>query len=245
MGVLVLHGFTSTTASVAAWARAIHEATDDAGAHPGVSAPLLPGHGTRWEDLATQSWQNWRDAVDRQYWQLRSRHEHVVVCGLSMGGALAVHTAQRRDVAGLLLVNPALSLVNRAARFSGAFAPLVPSLQGIGSDIRKENVTEYAYERTPLAAVGQLNVLMHHTVRRLPAVTAPTVVFRSREDHVVSGNSADLVAERSSGPVRVVPLEDSYHVATLDHDAPLLEQQSRDAVQRLSRGEPFLPGDAG
>ncbi|WP_112235228.1 carboxylesterase [Kocuria sp. BT304] len=241
VGVLVLHGFTSTTASVRDWARAIHTATDDAGAHPGVSVPLLPGHGTQWQDLAEQSWQAWRDAVDREYWRLKEHHEHVVVCGLSMGGALALHTAERREVAGVLLVNPALALVNRAARFSRVLARAVPSLPGIGSDIRRESVLESAYDRTPLAAVAQLNVLMHRTARMLPAVTAPVIVFRSEEDHVVSGTSADLVARRATGPVRVVPLPDSYHVATLDHDAPLIEARSRDAVQRISRGESFLP----
>lgn len=244
VGVLVLHGFTSTTASVRDWARAVHNAVDGAGAHPGVSVPLLPGHGTRWQDLAEQPWQAWRDAVDEQYWQLRRHHEHVVVCGLSMGGALALHTAARRDVAGVLLVNPALALVNRMARFSRLLSPAVPSLAGIASDIRSETALESAYDRTPLAAVAQLNVLMHRTVRTLPAVTAPTVVFRSDEDHVVSGESAELVARRSSGPVRVVPLPNSYHVATLDHDAPLIERVSRDAVQRLCRGEDFLGGDA-
>ena len=51
-------------------------------------------------------------------------------------------------------------------------ATAVPSYAGIGSDIRKESVLEAAYDRTPLAAVAQLNVLMHRTVQMLPAVTA-------------------------------------------------------------------------
>ncbi|RKQ37112.1 alpha/beta hydrolase [Kocuria tytonis] len=245
VGVLVLHGFTSTTASVQDWARAVHTAADDSGAHPGVSVPLLPGHGTQWQDLAAQPWQAWRDAVDEEFWRLRAHHEHVVVCGLSMGGALALHTAARRDVAGVLLVNPALALVNRMARFSHVLSRAVPTLQGIGSDVKRPDALESAYDRTPLAAVAQLNLLMHRTVRMLPAVTAPTVVFRSDEDHVVSGSSADLVARRSSGPVRIVALPDSYHVATLDHDAPVIEGESRDAVARLSRGEAFLPAGPG
>ncbi|CAL8897420.1 esterase [Kocuria varians] len=244
VGVLVLHGFTSTTASVAQWARAIHDAVDDAGAHPGVRVPLLPGHGTQWQDLAEQPWQAWRDAVDEEYWALRAQHDHVVVCGLSMGGALALHTAARREVSGVLLVNPALALVNRMARFSHLAAAAVPSLEGIGSDIKQPTGLESTYDRTPLAAVAQLNVLMHRTVRMLPAVTAPAVVFRSDEDHVVSGASAALLAARSGSEVLVVPLHESYHVATLDHDAPLIEAQSREAVQRLSRGGRFLPGEA-
>jgi carboxylesterase len=52
-------------------------------------------------------------------------------------------------------------------------------------------------------------------------VTAPLLVFRSAEDHVVEpASTALLLARASSTDVTEVVLEDSYHVATLDNDAP-------------------------
>lgn len=236
VGVLVLHGFTSTTASVIEWARAIHLADDAAGHHPSVSVPLLPGHGTSWEALAKENWHAWRDAVDEEYWRLRSQHDRVVVCGLSMGGALAVQLAARYRVAGLLLVNPALALTNRAAAYSHIARHVVASVPGIGSDIKRPSEGEVTYDRTPLAAVAQLNLLIRQAIKTLPAVSAPTLVFRSAEDHVVADASVDLIRERSAGPVEVIALPNSFHVATMDYDQNLVETASREAVQNLMRG---------
>lgn len=240
VGVLVLHGLTSTTASVLDWARAIHRAEDHSGAQPSVSVPLLPGHGTAWQHLSRTDWHAWRDAVDREYWRLRSLHDRVVVCGLSMGGALALHLAARRPVAGLLLVNPALALTNRLAGFSCIAKHAVPSVAGIGSDINLPSRTEVAYERTPVAAVAQLNVLMRRTVKTLPAVKAPALLFRSTEDHVVAHTSVEIIRERSAGAVEVIALPNSFHVATMDHDRAVVEAESRSAVQRLVRGQAFI-----
>ncbi|WP_016996640.1 carboxylesterase [Kocuria atrinae] len=236
VGVLVLHGFTSTTASVIEWARAIHQADDAAGRHPSVSVPLLPGHGTTWEDLAKEKWHAWRDAVDEEYWTLRARHEHVVVCGLSMGGALAVQLAARYPVAGLLKVNPALALTSRTAAYSHLVKHVVPSVAGIGSDINRPSVAETTYDRTPVAAVAQLNILIRQAIKTLPAVTAPAIVFRSTTDRIVADASVDLIRERSAGPVEVIALPNSFHVATMDYDQGLVETASRQAVQNLMRG---------
>ena len=52
-GVLVCHGFTGSPQSVRPWAD--HLAAQGLT----VSLPLLPGHGTRWEDLAVTGWQDW------------------------------------------------------------------------------------------------------------------------------------------------------------------------------------------
>ncbi|MFW6188532.1 MAG: alpha/beta hydrolase, partial [Actinomycetota bacterium] len=113
-GALVLHGFTGVPFSVRPWGRALHEAGAE------VVGPVLPGHGTRWEDLAGVRWEQWRDAAAAHVRELRARHDVVVVCGLSMGGALALHLAALLPVDGVVAVNPALSLVSRASRFAAA-----------------------------------------------------------------------------------------------------------------------------
>jgi carboxylesterase len=54
----------------------------------------------------------------------------------------------------------------------------------------------------------------------LGRITAPVLLFRSVEDHVVEpASAAALLAGIASTDVTEVLLEDSYHVATVDNDA--------------------------
>jgi carboxylesterase len=70
------------------------------------------------------------------------------------------------------------------------------------------------------------------TLADLPRVTAPILMFRSREDHVVEPLSGLLLqAGATSTTVREVILEDSYHVATLDNDAQLIFDLSTEFIQ--------------
>jgi len=214
-GVLFVHGFTGSPASLREWA----ERTAAAGHR--VSLPRLPGHGTRWQDLAGTTWQDWYATVDAELTGLRAHSERVFVAGLSMGGALALMLAQRRpdDVAGLALVNPALTAANPLLPFAGALKYLVRSTKGISNDAVRE-IDEGAYERTPTAAAAQLAALWGAVRPYLDLVQCPLLIFRSAEDHVVPPSSVAIIRRQvSSLDVTEHVLTRSYHVATMDHDA--------------------------
>jgi carboxylesterase len=217
--VLLIHGFTSGPRSMRPWADAL------AAAGLTVSLPLLPGHGTSWHDLAGTPHTAWSRAVLAEFDALQRGHRHVFVAGLSMGGALALQLAARRDVAGVVVVNPGLTFADPAAHLAGVLRHVVASVPAIANDIALPDQDEGAYERTPVAAVHQLAGLFRDTRRALPRITAPVLVYRSRTDHVVPESSVRALragfSRRPAGlpPLTVVTLEASYHVATLDHDA--------------------------
>jgi carboxylesterase len=53
------------------------------------------------------------------------------------------------------------------------------------------------------------------------------LVLSSREDHVVEAlNSERLMAQAGSTDKRQIWLEDSYHVATMDNDLPVIIEES-------------------
>jgi carboxylesterase len=54
----------------------------------------------------------------------------------------------------------------------------------------------------------------------LDRIACPTLVLTSRQDHVVPPSDSEYLVSRVAGPVEHVWLEDSYHVATIDHDGP-------------------------
>jgi carboxylesterase len=231
VGVLLCHGFTGNPSSLAAWARRL---ADDGRT---VSVPRLPGHGTTWQEMNRTRWDDWYATVDRALTELRDRCDEVVVGGLSMGGALALRLAEQRgaDVTGLVLVNPVVQLSNAGLSLLPVLKHLVPSLNGIGSDIAKPGATELAYDRTPLKALHSSIQGYAHVLRDLPQVTQPLLLLHSAQDHVVPPkNSSTVLSRVSSKDVTDVLLHRSYHVATLDHDADVIERSSSEFITRIT-----------
>jgi carboxylesterase len=240
IGVLVSHGFTGMPGSMRPWAQHL------ASAGFTVRLPLLPGHGTTWQDANRTKWQDWYGAVERAYDELAARCDTVFACGLSMGATLVTRLAEQNGdgVAGLVLVNP----VYRTDRFDAKFAPFigwaVKSRPAIGGDIKKPGTVEPAYDRTPIVAFASMQRLWKVTVADLPRVTAPILMFRSRHDHVLDPSSGELLKRRAiATTVREVVLEDSYHVATMDNDAPLIFDGSVEFI-RLLTSATVTEGDA-
>jgi len=228
-GVLVLHGFTGSPHSVRPWAEAF------AAQGYSVELPLLPGHGTSVEDMMTTSWADWSEAAEDAYQRLAEHCDMVLVAGLSMGGTLTTWLAAKHpEIVGIELVNPA---VMPQPEMEELLRPMLEagetSFDAIGSDIAKEGIVELAYERTPLGPLASLGEAIEALQPMLASVTCPVLLMTSPQDHVVVPASSDHLAARVGGPVERVSLDRSYHVATLDHDAPLVEKCSVEFASRV------------
>lgn len=229
IGVVVCHGFTGSVQSVADWATAIARDTPAR-----VIAPRLTGHGTRWDDMHDVVWTQWLEDVDAAWRELAATCSQVFVAGLSMGGALALRLAQTRDVAGVLLVNPGVSSRNPLLELSGLLKYVIKKQPGIASDIAKPGVEESGYKLVSVPAVWTMTRLWAKVREDLSQVSAPVVLFRSDVDHVVDDSSHRRILA-ALPHTRLVPLRNSYHVATLDHDAGLIERESVDFIRRHSQ----------
>jgi carboxylesterase len=231
VGVLLCHGFTGSPQSLRPWAEHLAERGLT------VSLPLLPGHGTRWEDMALTGWQDWYAEVDRALRTLRDRCERVFVAGLSMGGALALRLAAKHgeDVAGVVVVNPANKVHGLSAYTLPVSRHFVRTTKGIASDIAKEGGAEIGYDRVPLHAAHCLRTFFRLVDGELPQVTQPLLLLRSAQDHIVpAADSVRILSRVSSTDVTEVVLEQSFHVATLDHDADRIFEESLGFIGRLA-----------
>jgi carboxylesterase len=232
-GVLLCHGFTGSPQSLRPWAEHL------AGRGLSVSLPLLPGHGTRWEDMQLTGWQDWYAEVDRELRLLGERCEKVFVAGLSMGAALALRLAAKHGdaVGGIIAVNPANKVHGATAHALPVVRHFVPTTKGIVSDIAKEGVTELGYDRVPLHAAHSLRLFFRLVDGELPQVTQPLLLLHSPQDHAVPPADSERVLGRvSSTDVTEILLEHSYHVATLDHDAERIFEESFAFIDRLAPG---------
>ncbi|RKT82462.1 carboxylesterase [Saccharopolyspora antimicrobica] len=231
IGVLLCHGFTSTPQSMRAWGE--HLAAEGCT----VRCPLLPGHGTRWPDLNRTTWHDWYRAAEAELAELRGRCSSVFVFGQSMGGTLTLRLAQEHpDIAGIVLVNPSVLTQRRAARLLPLLSRVWPAAGGIPGDIAKPGGFELAYQRLPLRAMASLQQLWGVVRADLGRIRQPVLLFRSAVDHVVEPvNAATVLDGVRSEDLTEVVLADSFHVATLDHDAPRLFSGSVEFLQRIHR----------
>ena len=235
VGVLVVHGFTGSPKSMRPWAEHL------AAAGLTVELPRLPGHGTRWEDMAVTRWEDWYAEVDRTLTLLTGSCETVVVMGLSMGASLSLRLAELRpdDVAGLVLVNPAVHSERKDRHLLPVLRHVVKAFPGIVNDIKKPGQDEGGYPKMPLQCVYSLQQGWTEIKADISKVRAPLLLLHSREDHVVEpSNAAWILANVASEDTTEVWLDNSYHVATLDNDAELIFERSVDFVHRLAPASP-------
>jgi carboxylesterase len=213
-GVLLCHGFTGSPQSLRPWADYL------AAAGLSVSLPRLPGHGTTWQEMARTRWEDWYAEVDRAFDLLQARCEEMFVMGLSMG---------------LVLVNPSITADTRLFALAPVLKLVVPSLKGIASDIKKDQVSEVGYDRVPVKAAATLPALWRITQQHLAELKQPILAYRSVTDHVVGPASMKLLRQSVPAPqLEVRELADSYHVATLDNDAEVIFSGSLEFIQEHS-----------
>ena len=227
VGVLVLHGFTGSTQTILDWASSL------AAAGLTVRAPLLAGHGGSWQELAKTGWTDWYADAEGAFLELSSRCAQVFVAGLSMGGCLALRLAETQGplVSGVVVVNPSLAADTPLIALAPVLKYVLPSLRSIGGDIKKPGAAERSAKRTPVASVATLPAMWRTTAASLASVHAPVLVFRSTVDHVVGPASMKVLMAALPG-AEVRPLDDSYHVATLDNDAPEIFDGTLSFIQK-------------
>jgi carboxylesterase len=231
IGVLLSHGFTGSPASMKPWGEYL--ATQGYA----VSVPRLPGHGTTWQEMNKTTWADWSGEIERAFEALSNQVDQVFVCGLSMGGGLALRLAADHPdrVAGLVLVNPAVGSDRKDVKLLPVLKHVIPSMPGIANDIKKPGVQEHGYTKTPLRAADSM-FKGYKTLRGdLGRVICPVLLFRSAEDHVVDQSSARIILGAvGSGDAREEILENSYHVATLDNDAQRIFDGSVAFIEKVS-----------
>ena len=234
IGVLLLHGFTGSPASMRPWGEQLAQRSWT------VRVPRLPGHGTRWQDMNITRWQDWYSEADRNLRELSSRCDRVFVGGLSMGGSLALRLAQEHPqaISGLVLVNPSVHTERLDRHLLPVVKHLVGSFPGISNDIAKPGVDEIPYNRTPLKAAASLMEMWSVIKRDIASVHQPLLLFRSAQDHVVEPSNAEwILSHIHSSDVEEVVLDNSYHVATLDYDAQIIVDTSVAFIERLSQSQ--------
>ncbi|MDE1976290.1 MAG: alpha/beta fold hydrolase [Elusimicrobia bacterium] len=200
--VLMVHGLTDSPHSMRALARLFH------GQGYNVLAVLLPGHGTRPQDLLRVTLKEWRDETDFGLAAAAALGQKVSLAGFSTGGALVLDALRRscagpspRDFGDVFLFTPALKLVSRLIPWAclPGVAPIMTAVRPWAMDTRGD---ANHYEKMALNAVCQLHrlILDNNAARPelLSAVAARGLGFfalaTAVDAAVDSGATADFMA---------------------------------------------------
>ncbi len=216
-GVLLIHGFTGTPANVRLLGDRLHAAGFT------VQGPMLPGHGTRLEDMRTYGGHKpWRDTVLAAYDELAKTCDTVSVGGLSMGGVLSLILAEQRTPIACFPMAAPMRLIDRSAYFAPLIAPFRPFARAQVQKPRGEDfLTEYdtGYPGTPICRVGDLLRLMCEAERHLSRVSCPLLVVQSHADETVRPDSAQIIYDKAgSQDKRLLWFTRSGHVCTIGPD---------------------------
>lgn len=232
VGIIFVHGFTGSPISMRPWADFFSEKGYS------VSVPLLPGHGTTPEDLNHVKWQQWPRKVEEELqWMLNSGMTPFLF-GLSMGGGTTLHVALSKSasLAGIVLVNPMIHVKSVPHQLAWVISRFQKMRSSVGDDIKKPGVTEHGYDSLPAVGVYQLLKMLSYTRKRLHDVTAPLMLFHSKDDHTLPVTNTEIILKGvGSRAKQRIELVNSYHVATLDYDQDIIFANSLIFVEANKR----------
>jgi carboxylesterase len=235
--VVAFHGFGGTAAEI----RPLLDAIAAAGF--AVDAALLPGHGTRPEELQDATYESWVDAARLRARAAAEKYGRFVLLGFSLGSLVAMEVASEHPggLAGLVAASNALTLRMHSAAPLAAWTrlgwkmPDVYLLKPRAGDLVDPAAmgTLVTYDRHPLRAalrVYHAGVRVRGLVSR---VECPTLVLHGRRDIVCSWKNATWLAEHiGSRDVGVRIFEKSAHVIACDGER---DEVAREVVGWLRR----------
>jgi carboxylesterase len=180
-------------------------------------APLLPGCGTRPEDLLPMNFKDFIEAA-RSVWREHAKnYEKAFLVGTSVGGALALATAQEfcgEPAAVATMGSPiVLNAVIRHGMLKSPFlylAPIIgPFIKSIGAKLPDQkrvgqdgDEAWLGYRGTYPAFSWTLQTGLRSIERKLGQITCPILICHARGDRVISDRNAMIIA-RAVGSSRI------------------------------------------
>lgn len=188
-------------------------------------------------------WTAWVDAACAAIRQQVGIHQPFVLGGLCTGGMLAAAVAARQefDVRSLVMMSPSFGYDGWArtrwwAWRKAAYAlgldrwisvrELPPygikneKIRGwVERDMQQRASSAAGPSTLPLWAIHESEKLMAHVLKQFPTLRLPTVVLHSRLDEICTLGVVQRVFDSLPGDAnRLVILENSYHMITIDND---------------------------
>ena len=232
VGVLLLHGFTGAPTEM----RLLGDYLNGRGYT--VAAPLLPGHGTRVEDMNGYRWRDWVRHAEAALIDLQSHCATVFVGGLSLGSLIGIYlVAQHPDVAGLIAYSPAVLVASRSVWLAPLVKHFVPILS---APVSPSDLTDpeagsrlWCYEQIPVPAVHETMRMAMRAMGLLPGLRVPLLVVYSVGDRTIHRDSGRYTFEVAGTPDKeLLVLHNSGHALTVDSEWRLVAGRTAEFIEQ-------------
>ncbi|CAM1636490.1 alpha/beta hydrolase [Bartonella apis] len=263
-GVLLIHGLTGTPAEMQILGKGLHKHGFT------VYGMQLAGHCGDENDLLATSWYDWYDSVIRAAERLLEHVDTMFVGGLSMGAVLALkYTADHpENIKGVGVYGPTFiydgwsipRYIQRSVfllkwfKALGIFQKSVfieRPPYGLKDERIRKTISESMLSGdsakgglagNPLGSLAEMQELAKQTEAQLHDIKAPCLIMHSNHDDIANmETNSGLVARSVSGPVKMIPLENSYHMITIDRDRKKVIQESADFFGALCTKDQLVP----
>ena len=231
-GCLLIHGYTGTPFEM----RMLGDFLQGTGCT--VLAPRLFGHATQPDDMVRARWQDWMASVEDGLNLLKGCTRQQVVMGLSMGGILALLSAARFQVSGVVTFSTPSALPDDPRlMFLPMLYPFYPRVGKGKPDWHNPNAAqdhkEYPY--FPTRSLMELNALIKQMRSELDQVTAPAFFVQSHQDKSIPPESMDTLYEHvHSVEKSKLWVENSGHVVIREPEREKIFTEVSSFVNRIT-----------
>jgi carboxylesterase len=225
-----------------------------------VEVPMLAGHGKGYPEVIATGWQDWLDGLIKVYDEKAPAYDRVHIAGICVGGLLGFMLAQARPIASCAVYAPLFAFDGWAMRAHYALVPLTWPLMHLPiarSHIVKEShpfglkderlrelaatsqdaLIPGALDGMPYKSIADTYRLGQAVLKAAPRNRTPLTIVHAREDEVCALSNAYRLSKAAGGDVRVVVLEDSYHMIHVDRERGKVVAATLEAI-RMAIPEP-------
>ncbi|MBR1759380.1 MAG: alpha/beta fold hydrolase [Lachnospiraceae bacterium] len=215
IGIVLIHGVTSGCAQMIPLGKMLGDY--------GYAVRLvnIAGHGTYPQELLRTSWEDAIEKASYDYVQMKAHYEKVYIGGLSMGGALSLALAARReDVDGVISISTPMALDESsfiAAAYPEEQIYLHRELAGKQGTARKYHIH---YEDIPVRVFQELKALIEYLNEPnvLEKIKCPVFVAQALDDQIALPESGRTIYQRVSSENKSL-----YEPKVAGHNMPMNE----------------------
>ena len=190
-GVLIIHGFSSTTYEV----KELAQFLGINGYHS--VAKNLPGHGTTVENCNKIRFQDWLYFIKEEIAKLASQSENIYIVGCSMGAVLALYGASSFPLNGCVVGGTVFDFNNPLTikYLIPLFAHILKTRnkKSMQPKNKRNEVKFYGYDEYPLIALNEMRKLNNFVKKKLPKVTCPSLIIHSHADKMSVVKNVQIV----------------------------------------------------